>query len=129
MLQDTTTKAKYMLSRVDDFKVIFKDVFKNGIPSFRDEQGFFLLENEYQEKFQEKRNDVSIFNQLLAVIKGRDLLNVLERDFNLLYIMKRIVLSLPPISYLDADNRETLAISFLANIVWKRISTFTARWT
>ena len=129
MLHDTNAKEKYILSRIDDFKVIFKDVFKNGIPSFRDEQGFFLLENEYQEKFQEKRNDVSIFNQLLAVIKGRDLLNVLERDFNLLYIMKRIVLSLPPISYLDADNRETLAISFLANIVWKRISTFTARWT
>ena len=52
MLQDTTTKAKYMLSRVDDFKVIFKDVFERGLPNFWDEHGVFLSEHEYQEEFQ-----------------------------------------------------------------------------
>ena len=49
MLQDTTTKEKYMLSKIDDFKVIFRDVFEHNLPSFWDEQGLFLSENEYQE--------------------------------------------------------------------------------
>ena len=134
MLHDTTTKAKYILSRIDDFRVIFKCVFEHGLPSFGDEQGLFLSENEYQEEFQERRNDVSNFNKLSTVIKGKNILNVLEKDFNLLYIMKQIVLSLPPITYffysdLDANSRETLALSFPANSVWERISAFTARWT
>ena len=67
------------------------------------------------------------------MIKGKDILNVLEKDFNLSYIMKETVLSIPPItyffySYFDAD-KETLAVSFPANSVWQIISTFTNRWT
>ena len=46
MLHDTNAKEKYILSRIDDFKVIFRDVFEHGIPSFWDEQGLFLTENE-----------------------------------------------------------------------------------
>ena len=42
MLQDTTAKAKYMLSRVTDFRSIFKDVFEHGLPNFEDEHGVFL---------------------------------------------------------------------------------------
>ena len=97
MLQDTIAKSKYMLSRVDDFRVIFRDVFEHGLPNFWDEHGVFLSEDEYQEEFQERRNDVSSFNQLSTMIKGQDILNVLEKDFNLLYIMKESFRSLPPI--------------------------------
>ena len=134
MLQDIIAKEKYKLSKIDYFKVIFRDVFEHGLPRFWDEQVLFLLENECQEEFQEKRNDVSNFNQLSAVIKGQDILNVLERDFNLLYKMKQTILSLPPITYffyynLGAYIRETLVVSFPTNSIWKRISTFLARWT
>jgi hypothetical protein len=115
-------------------ELFFKDVFEHGLPSFWDEQGLFLSENDYQEVFQERRNDVSSFNQLSAVIKGQDILNILKKDFNLLYMMKEAALSLPPItyffySYLDAVNRETLVVSFPSSSVWQIISTFIARWT
>ena len=68
------------------------------------------------------------------MIKGQDILNVLEKNFNLLYIMKSAVISLPPITYffysnLDLDSRETLVVSFHSNSIWQRISTFAARWT
>ena len=133
MLQDATAKAKYMLSKVDDFKSIFKDVFEHGLPNFWDVHGVFLSENDYQEEFQERRNDVSSFNQHSTVIKGQDILNVLEKDFKLLYIMKETILSLPTItyffySYLGVDSRETLTISFPSNSVWQRICTFSATW-
>ena len=52
MLQDTIAKEKYMLSKIDDFKVILRDVFEHDLPNFWDEQGLFLSENEYQEGFQ-----------------------------------------------------------------------------
>ena len=68
------------------------------------------------------------------MIKGQDIVNILEKDFELLSMMKEIVLSLPPITYffysdLDTNSRETLAVSFPANSVWKKISPFVARWT
>ena len=47
MLQDTTAKAKYMHARVDDFIIIFRNVFENGLPNFWDEHGMFLSENDY----------------------------------------------------------------------------------
>ena len=134
MLQNTTAKGKYMFGRVSDFRVIFKNVFEHCLPSFWDEQGIFLSEEDYVEVFHQKKNDTSTFNHLSTVIKGQDIVNILEKDFELLSMMKEIVLSLPPITYffysdLDLDCRETLVVSFPANSVWKRISTFSSRWT
>ena len=67
------------------------------------------------------------------MIKGQDIVNILEKDFELLSMMKEIVLSLPPVTYffysdLDSDCRETLVVSFPANSVWQKISTFANRW-
>ena len=118
MLQDTTTKSKYMLGRVGDFR----NVYEHGLPNFWDEHGIFLSKNDYQEEFQERRNDTSTFSHLSIMIKGQDILNILEKYFNLLFMMKETILSLPSITHffyldLDADNRETLAVSFPANSI------------
>ena len=51
-----------MLSKVDDFRSIFRDVFEHGLPNFWDEHGVVLSEDDYQEEFHERRNDVSTFN-------------------------------------------------------------------
>ena len=47
MLQNTTAKAKYMLGRVSDFRVIFQNVFQHGLPSIWDEQGIFFSKDDY----------------------------------------------------------------------------------
>ena len=133
MMQGTTAKYKFMLGRVSDFRVIFQAIFEHGLPNFWDEQGLFLSEEFYLEDFHLKKNDTSTFDHLSAMIKGQDIVNILEKNFELLSMMKEVVLSLPPITYffysnLDSDCRETLVVSFLAKSVWQKISTFTARW-
>ena len=125
MLQNTTAKAKYMLDRVGDFRIIFRNVFEHGM---------FLSEIDYYEDFHQRRNDTFAFDHLSTVIKREDIVNILEKDFALLSMMKEIVLSLPPITYffysdLEIDNRETLVVSFPANSIWQRISAFATRWT
>ena len=47
MLQDATAKTNYMLVRVGDFRIIFRNVFEHGLPNFWDEHGMFLLEIDY----------------------------------------------------------------------------------
>ena len=134
MLQNTTAKAKYMLGRVSDFRVIFQNVFELGLPKFWDEQGMFLSEVDYQEDFHQRKNDTSTFNNLSTIIKGQDIVNILEKDFELLSMMKETILSVPPITYffysdLDTDTRETLVVTFPTNSIWQRISRFATRWT
>lgn len=48
LLKDISTKANYLLRRVDDFKIIFKEIFEQGLPNFWDELGLFLSDVEYQ---------------------------------------------------------------------------------
>ena len=88
LLKDIIAKANYLLIRVDDFRIIFKDIFKKGLPNFGDEQGLFLSNSEYQEKFLEKRNDLSHINQLTSGIKGKYIFHILQKDFYLLFMMR-----------------------------------------
>ena len=123
MLQNITAKAKYMLDRVGNFRIIFRNVFEHGLPNFLDEHGMFLSKINYQEDFHQRKNDTPTFDHLSTVIKGQDIVNILEKYFKLLSMMKEIVLSLPPITFffysdLDTDIRETLAISFPTNSIW-----------
>ena len=70
MMQGTIAKAKFVLGRVNDFRIIFQAIFEHGLPNFWDEQGSFLLEEDYLEDFHLKKNDTSTFDHLSAVIKG-----------------------------------------------------------
>ena len=53
-----------MLGRANDFRVIFQAIFEHGLPNFWDEQGLFLLEEDYLEDFHLKKNDTSMFDHL-----------------------------------------------------------------
>lgn len=81
LLKDIDAKASYLLRRVDDFKIIFKDVFEQRLPNFWNERGLFLSKIEYQMKFVEKRNDLSDINKLTSGIKGKDIFDILQKDF------------------------------------------------
>ena len=134
LLKDMTAKANYLLRRVEDFKIIFKDIFEQGLSNFWDEHGLFIPRNDYQAKLLEKRNDISNINQSISNIKGKDIFDILEKDFYLLYMMRQIVNGLPPVTYsfyseLDAINREMLAVSSPTNPIWQRISMFANKQT
>ena len=107
---------------------------KKGLPNFWDEHGLFLSDVEYQEKILEKMNDLFDFNQIISGIKGQDIFDILQRDFNLLFMMKHTIDRLPTVtrsfySKLDAINREMLVVSFPANPTCQRILMFACKWT
>ena len=47
MLQNNTAKAKFVPSRVSDFRAIFQSDFEHSLPNFGDEQGIFLSDEDY----------------------------------------------------------------------------------
>ena len=98
LLKDMTAKANYLLRRVEDFKIIFKDIFEKGLPNFWDDQGLFIPGNDYQVKILEKRNVISNIDQATSNIKGQDIFDILENDFSLLYMMSQIINGLPPVT-------------------------------
>jgi len=88
-----------LLRRVADFKRIFDDLIKQGLPCFWDEKGDFLPESEYHKKIIERCQDHSSFQDLSAPLKGETIFEILGTDFNILYILKNIIIFFPPISY------------------------------
>lgn len=53
------SKANFMLERIADFKLLFKDIFRHGLPNFWNEKGLYFSEDEYLVKLLERRNDAS----------------------------------------------------------------------
>ena len=81
-----------------------------------------------------KRNDLFDFNQLTSGIKGKYIFDILQKDFNLLFMMRRTINGLPSVTYsfyfeLDAINREMLAVYFPDIPTWQRILMFASKWT
>ena len=77
-------------------------------------------------------NDISNIDQLTSKVKGQDIFDILENDFSLLYMTRKIINGLPPITYsfyseLDAISRDMLAVSFPINPTWQRISMFASK--
>lgn len=133
LVKDMSTKANFLLCRVEYFKIIFKDMFSEGLPNFWNEQGICIPKSEYQLKLLEKMNDTSTIDQLTTNIKGHDIFEVIEKYFCLLHMTRQIIDGLPPLTYVfyseqDAVSREMLAVSFPANPTWKRVSTFANKW-
>lgn len=93
-----------------------------------------VLENEHLAKFQEKNDDTSSINKLDLISKGHHIFQVLDSEFFLFYETRKSITNLPSPSYnlysdLDAVNRDLLVATFLASLVWKRISQFSNKWT
>lgn len=71
---------------------------------------------------------------MISGVKGQDIFDILQKDFSLLFMMRRTVNGFPSVTYsfyfeLDAINREMLAVSFPANPTWQRILMFASNWT
>ena len=113
---------------------MFRNVFSQGFPSFWDEEGTVVAENEYLSKLQEKKDDTSSIDKLDPIINGHHIFEVLDGEFFLLYETRKIITNLPSPSYnlysdLDVVNQDLLALAFSASLVWQRISQFSNKWT
>ena len=92
-------KANFLRARAEQFMHMFKNLFDNGFPSFWNEEGIMVSENDYLSLWQQKKNDPSSIDQLDPIIKGSHIYDVLDRDICLYYEAKRIISNLPPPSY------------------------------
>ena len=133
MVKGIISKANFMFGKVAGFKLLFKDVFQQGLPNFWNEQGLSLSEDEYHVKLLEKRNDTSKVGHIVANIKGEDTFDVLDKYFYLFHETRKTLFDLPPITYkfhseLDVINREMLAVSFPSTLAWQIISMFANKW-
>ena len=134
LAREVTSKADFLIGRAEYFEIMFKNVFSQGLPSFWDEEGEIIFENDYLFELQKKENDTTLIDMLEQIIKGRDIFEVLDKDFFLFHETKKIIIRLPPPSYnfyLDFDviKRDLLATAFPANSVWQRIAQFASKWT
>ena len=132
-MKEVTTKANFLLGRIEDFKALFKDIFSQGFPNLWDEQGVYIKKNEYHVKLQEKRNGTYSIEKLGWSIKGQHVFEILDKDLFLFHEIRKVIFGLPPSSYnfyfeLEVISREMLATYFLANSIWKRISMFANKW-
>ena len=50
LAREVALKANFLKGRAEDFKNMFKNVFNQGLPSFQDEEGTIISENEYLSK-------------------------------------------------------------------------------
>lgn len=85
MVNNIFAKANFMLGKIADLKLLFKDIFRHGLPNFWNEQGLFLSEEEYHIKLSKRKNDTSKVDNIMKNIKGQDIFDVLDKDFYLLH--------------------------------------------
>ena len=115
-----TERANFLFQRSKDFKVLFKDLFELGLPFFWNEEGYVLSDA----KLQERAKDTSDIDQLPSIIRGKDLHEVLSKDFTILHQLRHLNKGFPPLSYklyveLDALNRNMLVSNFPTSMIWK----------
>lgn len=112
---------------------MFRNIFTHGLPNFWDEEGSMIAKNDYLSQWQRKKEDTSSIDQLGPIIKGHHIYEVLAKEFCLFYETRKIISSLPSLSYnlysyLDVVNRDFLVVAFPASSAWQRISQFANKW-
>ena len=133
LAKEVLMKANFLKARVNQFKHAFKCLFDNGLPSFWNEEGIIISEDDYLSFRNEKKNDTSRIDKLDPIIKGSHIYDVLDKDVYLYYEARIIISNLPPPSYnlfsdLDVVNKDLLAVAFPASSVWQRIAQFSSKW-
>ena len=119
-------KANFLFQRSKDFKVLFEDILKLGLPFFWNEDGEVLSDVAYLTKLQERAKDTSDIDQLSSIIRGKDLQEIRSKDFTIFHQLRHLNKGFPPLSYgfyaeLDALYRNMLVFNLPAPPIWKQI--------
>ena len=133
MMKDLSLKTNFMKARISDFKIIFTVMFLLGFPRFWNSEGFLIPESEYHMMFLAKINDISSINQINTNMKGDQKIKILKEDIFLLYEVRKVIVSLPLVTYtfyleIKEINIEMLAVYFPSSSIWKKVSIFVDKW-
>ena len=74
-------KANEMLSEVNNFKQVFKELFEDGLPSFWDEEGRMFSQEHYHSLLVQSRMDHSKFDDLEKRPNRKSYCGQIDRGF------------------------------------------------
>ena len=68
LAKEVLVKPSFLKARVDQFKQAFKFLFDNGLPSFWNEEGIIIAEDDYLSVWNHKKNDTSLIDKLDPIL-------------------------------------------------------------
>ena len=121
--KEVLMKVDFLKERVDQFKLAFKFLFDNVLPSFWNDEGLIVAEDDYLIMLNQKKSDTILIDKLNPFLKGSCIFDVLDKDLSLYFKTRRIISNMPPPSYtlfsdLDVVNRDILVVAFSSSSVW-----------
>ena len=100
---------KEMKEDIQGFYKKFKPLFDKGLPTFWYNNDNLFNKEDYDNLLAQQRVNHDKFQELEGTLKGEDILNKLEDDFDILSQLKYVRISLPPISFSNYVELEVLA--------------------
>ena len=97
-----------MSSQIKDFKLAFKDLFDNGLPSFWDDEGRLFFQDQYHSLLVQNHMDHSKFEDLVKGLTRKVIVEKLIEEFEILDKFLIIKKGLPVMSYEAYVNLEVL---------------------
>ena len=108
-MENVKTMAEEMIEEIQDFYKKFKPLFDKGLPTFWYTNDNLFDKEDYDNLLAQQRVNHDKFQELEGTLKGEDILNKLEDDFDILSQLKYVRISLPPISFSNYVELEVLA--------------------
>ena len=118
-----------MLLQVNNFKQDFKELFKDGLPSFWDAKGWMFSQEHYHSLLVQCYMDHSKFNDLEKILTGKAIVDRLTEDFEILQKFAIIRSRLPKKSYeaymeLEVSIRKMMECDTPSSEQWKDVERF-----
>ena len=98
-MENVNPLAEEMKIEIEYFYKKFKPMFEKGLRTFWYNNDSLFNKDGYDNLLAQQRVNHDKFQDMEGIMKGEDILNKLEDDFDLLYQIKNIRKSLPPISF------------------------------
>ena len=92
-------KANKMSSQIKDFRLAFKDLFDDGLPSFWDDEGQLFSQEQYRSLLVQNSMDHSKFENLVKGLMGKVIVEKLIEYFEILDRFLIIKKGFPAVSY------------------------------
>ena len=108
-MDNVKSLAKEMKIEIEDFYKKFKPLFDKGLPTFWYNNDRLFNKDDYDDLLAQQRVNHDNFQDMEGIIKGEEILNKLEDDFDILCQIKNIRKILPPISFSKCVELEVIA--------------------
>ena len=122
-------KANTMSSQIRDFKLAFKDLFEEGLPTFWDDEGILFSQEHYHSLLVQSHMDHSKFDDLVKGMTGKVIVDKLTEDFEILQKFLIVRGGLPTMSYetymdLEVSIQEMIEYDIPSAEQWRDVEIF-----